>query len=112
MEENELNKRLRSLKKYCPQSYKYLIFKFKNNNTFSNDGEYELELPTSSEFKFIYGVIKVKYIVKSNVPRIIEISPDDFLLDGYLSDLDCYRGMFYRNEKDKFKIDMMYALRK
>ena len=60
--ESNFNKKLKALKKYCPQSYKYLMFRFKKSNFFEKeDGEYEINLPTSKEFKFIYGQIKIKY---------------------------------------------------
>ena len=111
--DNEFNKKLRSLKKYCPQSYKYLIFEFKNGNHFEKeDGEYEINLPTSKEFKFVYGQIKLKYCIKNNAPIYKDLEPSQFFLDGYRFDLHIYKKLYYRNEKDKFKIDLMFELKK
>lgn len=59
--DNGFTKKLRSLKKYCPQSYKFVIFKFKDNYLNVEDGEYSINLPTSMEFKFVYGQIKLIY---------------------------------------------------
>ena len=36
-----------------------------------------------------------------------DIEPSQFLLDGYVYELDTYRGMPYRNQRDKFKIELM-----
>ena len=110
--ETDFHKKLRSLKKYCPQTYKYLIFDIKNNNLLEKeDGEYELNLPTSYEFKFLYGQIKLKYCVKNKVRIFKDLEPSQFLLDGYKFDLDIYKKNYYRNDKDKFKIDLLLSMK-
>lgn len=109
---NEFNKKLRALKKYCPRAYKYLIFNIKNKNKFEkNEGNYEINLPTSSEFKFLYGQIKLKYYVKNKVPIFTDLEPAQFFLDGYKFDLHTYKRIYYRNDKDKFKIDLMLSMK-
>lgn len=109
---NEFNKKLRSLRKYCPQTYKYLIFEVKNSNNFEKeDGDYEINLPTSNEFKFIYGQIKLKYRIKNKVAIFKDLEPSQFLLDGYKFDLNTYKRIYYRNDKDKFKIDLMLSMK-
>lgn len=109
MDENILRKRLRALKKYCPKAYKYLIFNLNENTRLQKDGTYEVELHTSKEFQYVYGQIKVIYELKGQLVNYIDIQPSQFLEDGYRSDLDVYKGMFYRDARDKFKIDLMYA---
>ena len=34
-----------------------------------------------------------------------------FLLDGYKSELRTYKSIYYRDEKDKFKIDLMLKIK-
>lgn len=111
--DKEFNKKLSSLKKYCPQSYKYLIFQFRHYNFFQDkDGVYEFNLPTSSEFKYIYGQIKLKYCVKDKNIIFKDLEPSQFFMDGYMIDLDAYKGIYYRNNRDKFMIDLFFTLRK
>ena len=108
--DNEFEKKLRALKKYCPQSYKYLIFEFKKSNYFEkSDGEYEINLPTSKEFKFVYGQIKIKYEIKKGIPYYKNLEPSQFLIDGYRFDLDVYKGIYYRNNRDKFMINLFFT---
>lgn len=40
------------------------------------------------------------------------IEPSQFFLDGYMSSLDTYKGIYYRNKKDKFKIDLVMQMKK
>lgn len=55
IDENDFNKKLRSLKIYCPIAYKQLIFKVKKELDASvPDGIYRRELKASKEFKFVY----------------------------------------------------------
>ena len=105
-ENNMLNKKIKSLKKYCPQAYKYLIFTFKKECSNQYDGLYEIDLPTTEEFKFVYGQIKLIYKIKNKKIMLIDLKPSDFLMDGHNYDLEVYKSIYYRNSKDKFKIDL------
>lgn len=108
---SEFNKKVRALKKYCPLAYKYLIFKIDKNDFLKfNDGMYEINLPTAKEFKFLYGQIKLKCFIE-NKKAIFDLEPSQFLLDGYKSELRTYKSIYYRNEKDKFKIDLMLKIK-
>ena len=71
------------------------------------NGVYFEELYTSKEFEQVYGKIKLIYSVVNRLVIIEDIEPSQFLLDGYIYELDTYKGMPYRNERDKFKIDLM-----
>lgn len=108
----EFNKKLRALKKYCPQSYKFFIFNIKNKITDVTDGDYEINLPTSEEFMFIYGQIKLKYSIQKGKIKYKDLEPSQFFLDGYKFDLDVYKNIYYRNQKDKFKINLMMEIKK
>ena len=105
---NQFNKKMRALKKYCPQAYKYLLFEHQNP---MKDGIYEEELPTSKEFKFVYGQIKIKYEIKNGVLNYQDIEPSQFFLDGYRFDLNVYKGIYYRNNRDKFMINLFLTLK-
>ena len=111
---NEFKKKLSSLKKYCPQAYKYFIFELKKDGYFNKykNGIFEINLPTSSEFKFVYGQIRLKFYVHNKVAIFLDLEPSDFFIDGYKFDLDIYKSVYYRDIRDKFKIDLMFELKK
>ncbi len=105
---NQFNKKLRALKKYCPQAYKHLLFEHQIQR---EDGVYEEELPTSKEFGFVYGQIKIQYEIKNGVPYYLNLEPSQFFLDGYRFDLNVYKGIYYRNNRDKFMINLFLTLK-
>ena len=109
-DENDFRRKLRSLRKYCPIAYKYFLFDFKNEVEVEN-GYYEHSLSTSKEIKAVYGEIKVKYIIDDNTFTLLDIEPAQFLIDGYISDLDIYEGIPYRNERDLFKIRLFNQMK-
>ena len=111
-DENDFIKKSRSLKKYCPRAYKDLVFNLDREelSTLPN-GVYSKELYTSKEFELVYGKIKLVYSVVNRLVIMEDIEPSQFLLDGYVYELDTYRGMQYRNKRDKFKIDLMIRRR-
>lgn len=111
-DENDFIKKSRSLKKYCPRAYKDLVFNLDREelSTLPN-GVYSKELYTSKEFELVYGKIKLVYSVVNRLVIMEDIEPSQFLLDGYVYELDTYRGMPYRNKRDKFKIDLMIRRR-
>lgn len=112
IDENDFNKKFRSLRKYCPKAHKYLIFEILNKHKFDfNDGVHELELPTSKEFKSVYGQIELIYSTADSTIILEDIKPSNFLLAGHKKDLDVYKGMPYRNSKDKFKINLIMTMK-
>lgn len=113
VDENDFSKKMRSLKTYCPIAYKELIFDVKKElASVHKDGIYERYLKTSDNFKFIYGQIKFIYSVKNGTIIIENLEPQEFLLDGYMFDLEIYKGICCRNKRDKFKIDLFIAMNK
>ncbi len=111
-DENKFNKELKALRKYCVIAAKYLFFEVIKYDFFEKrNGFYELELPTSEEFKIIYGKIKLKYSVCNGKVIFEDLEPNDFFVDGYKVELESYKGIFYRNEKDIFKINLVMKMK-
>ena len=110
--ENEFKKKLRALKRYCPKAHKYLYFDILSKDLFEKKkGSYEIELPTSKEFRLIYGQIKLIYSIQNRKIIIEDLEPRGFLLDGYKFELESYKGIFYRNEQDMFKINLIMKMK-
>lgn len=111
--ENDFNKKLRALKTYCMSAYKYFMFELVDKDLFEiKDGTYSYDLPTSDEFKLIYGQIRLIYIIKNNEIILEDLEPKSFFMDGYMKELNVYKGIYYRNDKDKFKINLLNCLKK
>lgn len=111
--ENDFKKKLRALKTYCMITYKYLMFELVDKDLFEfKDGTYSYDLPTSNEFKFIYGQIRLIYTIKKNRIILDDLAPSTFFIDGYNTLLRTYRGIFYRDDRDKFKIDLINEIKK
>lgn len=104
-------KKKRALRTYCPKAHKDLIFINKKGLQYDVDGRYSLDLYTSKEFKFVYGQIKLIYIIKNGNIILEDITPQQFLLDGYSTMLGIYKGIFYRDNRDKFKIDLFKTMK-
>ncbi len=112
IDENDFIKKYRALRIYCPRAFKCLCFEIMNNYLYENEvGKHEIELPTDELFKKVYGPIKLIYSTTDKGIILENIEPSEFLLDGYTYYLDSYKGVPYRNEKDKFKIDFMVGMR-
>lgn len=113
LDENDFVKKIRSLKTYCPKAYKDLVFNtdMKALHQLEN-GKYYKDLYTSKDFKFVYGQIQLVFTVKNGDVIIEDLLPHHFFLDGYFSLLGTYKGMPYRDKKDKFKIDLFVAIKK
>ncbi len=110
---NDFIKKFRSLKTYCPRTYKELIFKINKDDFYNKpNGRYKINLYTSREFKYVYGQISLIYSVEDKTVIIEDLLPNDFFLTGYYELLKNYKGIPYRNQKDKFKIDLFMSIKK
>lgn len=109
IDENTFKKKERVLRKYIMVAYKYWIFevvpKLQKEN--KKDGQYELELPVDKLFEKVYGKLKVLFSVKNDVVILEDIVPNEILIDMFNRELPTYKGVPYRNEKDKFKIELL-----
>lgn len=111
--EQEFNKKIKALRKYCPLAHKQLVFKVTKGlvNQHEN-GKHCVNLRTSNEFKFVYGQISLVFTVKDKKIVINDLLPSKFFLDGHRHELGVYKGIYYRNNKDKFKIDLLSEMKK
>ena len=109
IDENEFRKKERAIKKYFMGAYKYWIFEAvpKLQQVNKIDGQYELELPVSELFKKVYGNLRVLFTVKNDVVVLENIEPSGILIDMHRKELPTYKGIPYRDDKDKFKINLM-----
>ena len=109
IDENEFKKKERALRKYLVSAYKYWIFdvvpKLQKENKI--DGKYEIELPVSNLFKKVYGELKILFTVKNDVVILEDIQPTEILTAMFRKELPTYKGIPYRDAKDKFKIELM-----
>lgn len=109
IDENDFKKKERALRKYIMGAYKYWIFevvpKLQKEN--KKDGKYELDLPVDKLFEKVYGKLKVLFSVKNDVVILEDIVPNEILIDMFNRELPTYKGVPYRNEKDKFKIELL-----
>lgn len=109
LNENEFRKKERALRKYLMRAYKYWIFDavpiLQREN--KKDGKYELELPVDKLFEKVYGKVKILFTVENDIVIIEDIVPGDILSAMFSRELPSYKGIPYRNEKDKFKIELM-----
>ena len=110
VDENDFVKKYKSLRKYCYKSYKFLCFGIKKRIQNFEEGSHELIVPTDEKFKKVYGQIILKYSIQNGVIVIENLEPSKFLLDGYMVELNYYKGIPFRHKKDKFKIDLVMKM--
>lgn len=127
-DENEFNKKEKSIKKYNMLAYKKLIFEYyeslKNGdllgkivstNSKKNTKSYELKIPTDEMFAKVHGEMVLHYTVyeDKNVILLETITPEELLMEGHKSELTTYKGvMISKNnaERDMFKINLLNML--
>ena len=112
LDEYELKKKLRSLRKYCMRSYKDFIFNIipELKNTNFKNGSYKKTLTTDSLFKVVYGEIELVYSVCDGVICLEDLVPSDFFVSGFKRELEVYKGIVIRDEKDIFKVNLLERL--
>ena len=126
--ENEFNKKIKSLKKYNMLAYKELIFncmqelkkgnflgEITSKNTKDNIINYEYKLPTDKTFFKVYGNIILHYSVyeKNKIVMFNTITPEEILSEGHQKELSTYKGVVISKshaERDKFKINLLDSI--
>lgn len=128
--ENDFNKKERTLKKYNKFAYKKLLFDYykeiRNGNFLGelvsqnkkeNTKSYELKLPAADIFTKVHGEIKLHYTVyeKENIVLLTNITPEKILDEGHKTELSTYKGVMISKSdpaKDMFKVNLISLLRK
>ncbi len=126
--ENEFNKKIKSLKKYNMLAYKELIFncmqelkkgnflgEITSKNTKDNIINYEYKLPTDKTFFKVYGNIILHYSVyeKNKIVMFNTITPEEILSEGHQKELSTYKGVVISKshaDRDKFKINLLDSI--
>ena len=113
LDENDFNKKIRAIRRYSMNAYKYWHFKalpiLKKES--KKEGDYELELPVNELFKKVYGDVKILFSVKNGVVILENITPSEMLMSMFMGNLPTYKGIPYRDLKDKFKIELMKEIK-
>jgi len=130
LDENDIRKKERGIKKYNMLAYKKLMFEYYPNfreGNFSGtivlknikEGiiKYELKLPTDSMFSKVYDDIVLHYTVYENqkIVMLNNITPEDILTEEHQKELSTYKGIPISKshaEKDMFKINLLNMLGK
>lgn len=105
----DYTKKKKALEKYLGKSFRYLVLYIvpKLKRPGKKDGLYSINLEADEIFNKVYGNARLIYSVKNDIAIIEDIEPKQFLLDGYFQDLEIYKGIPYRDEKDLFKIKVL-----
>ena len=113
LDENDFVKKYKGLRRVCPVAFKYLCFDFFKKDLFQKeDGFYIEDLPTSEQFKTIYGQLQLVYSIKNKCIVIEDLKPSSILLANYMSGFKIHKGVPYDTEKDKFKIEVVERMKK
>ena len=109
IDEVDFSKKEKALRKYMMGAYKYWIFEVvpKLQRTNKIDGKYELTLPVTELFEKVYGKVKVLFSVKNDAVLLENIEPSEMLLTMHKKELPTCYGVPYRDERDKFKINLL-----
>lgn len=109
LDEIELKKKLRALRKYCMLSYKDFIFNImpELKKTEFENGSYKYPLITDKLFKRVYGEIQIVFSVNNGVIIFEDLIPSDIFLEMHKKELECYKGVPIRDKKDIFKIKLI-----
>lgn len=111
-DENDFNKKMRAIRKYCMGSYKNFIFNIipELKRTDFENGTYRKSLVTDKMFKCVYGEMELIYSVRNGVIILEDLVPGDILTAMHKRELECYKGVPIRDKKDIIKIKMAEAL--
>lgn len=119
VKEQLMQKKEKALDKISRLAYKDLIFNIKDDiregrferGTFNGD-IYTVALKQDSVHEFVYGKIEAVFKVdhENKTYEFLELEPSDFIMEVHRKVLPVYKGVMYRDARDKFKID--YALAK
>lgn len=128
--ENEFNKRERTIRKYNMLAYKKLTFEYYPEirsgnflgelvsvNKKEGTKTYDLKLPTDELFCKVHGEIRLHYTVYEDkkIVLLTNITPDEILDEAHRTELGTYKGVMISKknpEKDMFKVNLLNMLQK
>lgn len=128
--ENEFNKKERTIRKYNMLAYKKLTFEYypeirmgnflgelESVNKKEGTKTYNLKLPTDELFCKVHGEIRLHYTVyeDKNIVLLTNITPDEILDEAHRTELGTYKGVMISKknpEKDMFKVNLLNMLQK
>lgn len=104
-----------ALEKVSKRAYKELIFEIKKEIRAGNfergifeDNIYKVPLSVDPILKQVYGNFEAFFIIdhENRTFQYLKIEPEEFLMRVHKQALPIYKGIPYRDAKDKFKIDL------
>lgn len=106
LDESDMTKCLRSLRKYNMRAYKQFVFDV-NELKHIKDNEYRIDFISDNKFQKIYG--KVYMIITLVKDEIIlnRLEPHNFFIAGHRAELESYKGVPIISKKEKLKIDFL-----
>ena len=109
LDEVDYKKKEKALRTYFWKTYDYLMEEIlpilqKENKI---DGQYEVDLQAPKLFEKVYGKVKLLFRVQNDVVILEDLEPSEMFMEMYSRLLPTHRGIPYRNEKDKFKIELL-----
>lgn len=128
--ENEFNKKEKTVRKYNMLAYKKLNFEYfpeiRNGNFLGElisvnkeqkAKNYELKLPTDELFCKVHGQLRLHYTVYEDkkIVLLTNITPDSILEEGHRTELGTYKGVMISKthpEKDMFKVNLLNVIQK
>lgn len=118
-DEAHFNKLSRSLKTYNMLAYKDFIFfymKSLRNHGIPGEeiepGRYRCYFRSNEIFDLVYGKPYFEYSVNGAERTLEKLEPEDFLLAGYRTNLESYKGVPIRDARDRFKVDLAMTMSK
>ncbi len=109
LDEVDYKKKEKALRTYFWKTYDYLMEEILPILQRENkiDGKYEVDLQAPKLFEKVYGKVKLQFSVRNDVVILEDITPSEMFMEMYLRLLPTHRGIPYRDEKDKFKIELL-----
>lgn len=109
LDEVDYKKKEKALRTYFWKTYDYLMEEIipilqKENKI---DGQYEVDLQAPKLFEKVYGKVKLLFRVQNDIVILEDITPSKMFMEMYSRLLPTHRGIPYRNERDKFKIELL-----
>ena len=106
LDESDMTKCLRSLRKYNMRAYKQFIFET-NDLVHVKDNEYRINFLSDNKFQKIYGQVYMSVTLEKDEITLNILEPHDFFIAGHNRELESYKGIPIVSQKEKFKIDFL-----